>query len=314
MPKPRELRRRIKSVQSTRKITKTMELVATSKLKRAQDRVVAARPYAAALAEVIGDLYSPELAERFPLLRQPRDGTAGSQRVALLLITSNRGLCGAFNANLIREARHRIEELEGQGVTVQLHIVGKKGITFFKFAKRPLASQRIDIGDKPTAAHAAELVGPLMAQFEAGALDAVDVVFARFRSAVSTPPTTLRILPITPLGADGGTRLTPDASPGSPGLRPGSVGGRPSAFYILKPSAEAILAQLLPLYVRNQVYRALVETAAAFLGAQRTAMKNATDNAGEIIELLQRTYNRARQAQITQEIAEIVGGAEALKG
>jgi len=314
MPKPRELRRRIKSVQSTRKITKTMELVATSKLKRAQDRVVAARPYAAALAEVIGDLYSPELAERFPLLRQPRDGTAGSQRVALLLITSNRGLCGAFNANLIREARRRIEELEGQGVTVQLHIVGKKGITFFKFAKRPVASQRIDIGDKPTAAHAAELVGPLMAQFEAGALDAVDVVFARFRSAVSTPPTTLRILPITPPGADGGTRLTPDASPGSPGLRPGSVGGRPSAFYILKPSAEAILAQLLPLYVRNQVYRALVETAAAFLGAQRTAMKNATDNAGEIIELLQRTYNRARQAQITQEIAEIVGGAEALKG
>src|SRR5207245_5200363 len=186
MAKPRELRRRIKSVQSTRKITKTMELVATSKLKRAQDRVVAARPYAAALAEVIGDLYSPELAERFPLLRQPRDGTAGSQRVALLLITSNRGLCGAFNANLIREARRRIEELEGQGVTVQLHIVGKKGITFFKFAKRPVASQRIDIGDKPTAAHAAELVGPLMAQLEAGEPDAVDVVFVRSRGSCST--------------------------------------------------------------------------------------------------------------------------------
>src|SRR5688572_32755997 len=111
MAKPRELRRRIKSVQSTRKITKTMELIATSKLKRAQDRVVAARPYAAALADVIGDLYSPELAERFPLLRQPPPG-AGSGRVALLLITSNRGLCGAFNANLIREARRRIEELE----------------------------------------------------------------------------------------------------------------------------------------------------------------------------------------------------------
>ncbi len=297
MAKPRELRRRIKSVQSTRKITKTMELVATSKLKRAQDRVIAARPYAAALAEVIGNLYSPEFAERFPLLRQPRNGTAGSQRVALLLITSNRGLCGAFNANLIREARHRIEELEGEGVTVQLHIVGKKGITFFKFAKRPVASQRVDIGDKPSAAHAAELVEPLMAQFEAGALDAVEVVFARFKSAVSTPPTTLPILPIAP----------PRAGEGGPG-RARAVN------YILKPSAEAILAQLLPLYLRNQVYRALVETAAAFLGAQRTAMKNATDNAGEIIELLQRTYNRARQAQITQEIAEIVGGAEALKG
>jgi F-type H+-transporting ATPase subunit gamma len=301
MAKPRELRRRIKSVQNTRKITKTMELVATSKLKRAQDRVVAARPYAAALAEVIGDLYSPELAERFPLLRQPGDGkgatTGGGRRVALLLITSNRGLCGAFNANLIREARHRIDALEDEGATVALHIVGKKGITFFKFAKRPIASQRTDIGDKPTAAHAAELVGPLMAQFAAGALDAVEVVFAQFRSAVSTPPTTLPILPIAP----------PRAGEGGP--------GRVRAInYILKPSAEAILEQLLPLYVRNQVYRALVETAAAFLGAQRTAMKNATDNAGDIIELLQRTYNRARQAQITQEIAEIVGGAEALKG
>src|SRR2546426_1003544 len=292
MAKPRELRRRIKSVQSTRKITKTMELVATSKLKRAQDRVIAARPYAAALAEVMGDLYAPELAERFPLLRQP---AGKSRRVALVVITANRGLCGAFNANLIREARRRIEQLEGEGAGVDLHLIGKKGITYFKFAKRPVASQRTDIGDKPRAEHAAEIVGPLMAQFESGALDAVEVVFAQFKSAVSTPPTTVRILPITPPRAD-------------------ARSGGSAANYILKPSAEAILEQLLPLYVRNQLYRALVETAAAFLGAQRTAMKNATDNAGDIIELLQRTYNRARQAQITQELAEIAGGAEALKG
>ncbi len=298
MAKPRELRRRIKSVQSTRKITKTMELVATSKLKRAQDRVIAARPYAAALAEVMGDLYAPELAERFPLLRQPRAPEPGvSRRVALIVITANRGLCGAFNANLIREARRRIEQLEGEGAGVDLHLIGKKGITYFKFAKRPVASQRTDIGDKPRAEHAAEIVGPLMAQFESGALDAVEVVFAQFKSAVSTPPTTLRILPIAP-----------------PRAAEGGRGRQRAVNYILKPSAEAILEQLLPLYVRNQIYRALVETAAAFLGAQRTAMKNATDNAGEIIELLQRTYNRARQAQITQELAEIVGGAEALKG
>src|SRR2546426_424921 len=212
MPKPRELRRRIKSVQSTRKITKTMELVAPSKLKRAQDRVVTARPYAAALAEVIGDLYSPELAERFPLLRQPKDGSASGRGVGLLLITSNRGLCGAFNANLIREARHRIDELEGQGATVGLHIVGKKGITFFRFAKRSIASQRTDIGDKPTAAQAAELVGPLMAQFSAGALDAVEGVFAQFRSAGSTPPTVLRILPVTLPRA----RTDPGRKPGGP--------------------------------------------------------------------------------------------------
>jgi len=252
---------------------------------------VAARPYAAALAEVIGDLYAPELAERFPLLRQPSGKSGVHRRVALVVITANRGLCGAFNANLIREARHRIEQLEAEGVGIDLHLIGKKGVSYFRFAKRPAASQRTDIGDKPKAEHAAEIVGPLMAQFASGALDAVEVVFAQFKSAVSTPPTTLRVLPISP---------------------PPSGGS--AANYILKPSAEAILEQLLPLYVRNQLYRALVETAAAFLGAQRTAMKNATDNAGDIIELLQRTYNRARQAQITQELAEIVGGAEALKG
>src|SRR5205085_10179354 len=189
-----------------RKITKTMELVATSRLKRAQDRVIAARPYAAALAEVIADLYTPELAERFPLLRQPKPTDPGRKpggRVALILITANRGLCGAFNANLIREARRRIEQLEGAGATVDLHLIGKKGITYFKFAKRPVASQRIDVGDKPTATQAAEVVTPLMAQFESGALDAVDLVFSQFKSAVSTPPTALRILPITPPRADG---------------------------------------------------------------------------------------------------------------
>jgi len=199
--KPRELRRRIRSVQSTRKITKTMELVATSKLKRAQDRVIAARPYAAALAAVMADLYAPELAERFPLLRQPAADAV--RRVALLLITSNRGLCGAFNANLIRQARHRIEELERQGGTADLHLVGRKGILYFRFAKRPIASQRTDIGDKPTAAHAAEIAAPLMAAFAAGRVDAVEVVFAQFRSAVSTPPTVVRILPLIPPPARG---------------------------------------------------------------------------------------------------------------
>ena len=312
MAKPRELRRRIRSIQNTRKITKTMELVSTSKLKRAQDRVVGARPYARALAEVLGDLYAPELAERFPLLRQPPDETAGGRRVALLLITSNRGLCGAFNANLIREAWRRMQELEGQGASIDLHLVGKKGISYFKFAKHAVASQRTDIGDKPTAAHAAELVAPLMAQFQAGTLDAVEVVFAQFKSAVSTPPTTLRILPVTPPRADrrlGGSAVSTGADALS-----AQPPNRLSAYYILKPSADAILESLLPLYVRNQMFRALVETAAAEHGARRTAMKNATDSAGDMLDLLRRTYNRARQAVITQELAEIVGGAEALKG
>jgi F-type H+-transporting ATPase subunit gamma len=305
MAKGRQLKGRIRSVQNTRKITKTMELVATSKLKRAQDRVVAARPYAEALREVIADLFSPDLADQFPLLRQPaplRKG--GPARAAVILLTSNRGLAGGFNSNLIKEARRRIEALEAEGYTVDLHGVGKKGIGFFKYLGRKLALERIDVGDRPTADHAGEIVEPLIEAYTAGELASVDLVQARFISALQTPPATLRILPVETAGKGAGGAGGQTREPEH----------RRTANYILAPNAEAILEQLLPLYVRNMVYRGLVETAAAEHGARRTAMKNATDNAGEILELLKRTYNRQRQAQITQEIAEIVGGAAALQG
>ena len=286
MAKGRELKGRIKSVENTRKITRTMEMVATSKMKRAQDRVVAARPYAAALGEVLSRLNSPELAERFPLLRRP----ARVRRAAVVLLTSNRGLAGGFNANLIKEARARVAELEAAGAHVDVHVVGRKGIGYFRYVGRALAAERTDVTDRPTAEDAASLVDALMADFVAGTVDAVYVVHAKFNSALSTPPATLQVLPVEPpAGAQARQR-----------------------DYLLAPSPEAILTELLPLYVRNSVYRALVETAAAEQGARRTAMKSATDNAGEILNLLKRTYNRARQAQITQEIAEIVGGAAAL--
>ncbi len=297
MAKARQLKRRIRSVQSTRKITKTMEMVATSKMKRAHDRVVAARPYATALAHVIADLVTPDLAERFPLLRQPVPPTKGGPtRVVVLLVTSNRGLAGGFNSNLIKEARRRIEALEQAGYTVDLHGIGKKGIGFFKYLGRPMPVQRIDIGDKPTAIHATELVEALIQDYAAGRLAGVELVYARFVSALSTPPTTARILPVEKPAPT--TAVSSSARP----------------FYILKPGPDEILEQLLPLYVRNAVYRGLVETAAAEHGARRTAMKNATDNAGEILDILKRTFNRQRQAQITQEISEIVGGAAALQG
>jgi F-type H+-transporting ATPase subunit gamma len=293
MAKSRQLKGRIRSVQNTRKITKTMELVATSKLKRAQDRVVAARPYADALRGVIADLVTPELAARFPLLRQPAPPSKGGPaRAAVILITSNRGLAGGFNANLIKEARRRIETLESEGYHAELVGVGKKGIGYFKYLGRTLAAERTDVGDRPTAEHAAEIVEPLLQAFAAGNLASVDLIQARFISALQTPPAVVRILPVE----------VPE------------VGMGPTHDYILAPSAEAILEQLLPLYVRNVLYRGLVETAAGEHGARRTAMKNATDNAGEILEQLKRTYNRQRQAQITQEIAEIVGGAAALQG
>jgi F-type H+-transporting ATPase subunit gamma len=286
MAKGRELKGRIKSVENTKKITRTLEMVATSKMKRAQERVHAARPFADVLTEVISSLYSPELAERFPLLRQP----TSVRRAAVLVLTANRGLAGAFNSNILREARGVLARLATENVETELHVVGRKGLGYFRFTGREVASSRTDIGDRPSVADAAQLVDGLMDRFASGALDAVYIVSAKFVSALSTPPRTERILPVTPPERKG-----------------------PGRDYLLFPSAEAILTELLPSYVRNSVYRALVENEAGFQGAQRTAMKNATDNATDMLGTLRRTYNRARQANITQEISEIVGGAAALE-
>ena len=292
MSQTRELKRRIRSVGKTRQITRTMEMVSTSKLKRATDRVHAARPYAERLAGVIGRLVDPELKERYPLLRQPET----VRRAAIVLITSNRGLAGAFNANLIKEARTQMERLRGAGVEVELHTVGKKGASFFRFKREEIARDLSEIGDTPSADDAGEVIEPLRDRFEHGDLDEVYVVYAQFRSALSTPPTTMKLLPVQASSEDDE-----------------EVAGGRVLNYELSPSADEILGRLLPLYVRNSMYRTLVETAAAEHGARRTAMKNATDNAGDMLDSLSRTYNRARQAQITQEIAEIVGGAAALE-
>ena len=291
MAKGRELKGRIRTVENTRKITRTMEMVATSKMRRAMDRVTAARPYALALGEVLSHVYSPELAERFPLLRRPTQ----VKRVALIVLTANRGLCGAFNTNLIRESRARVKEMEAQGIEVELHVVGKKGVGFYRYLGRKMAEQRVDISDRPTTGDAASLIDALMQRYASGELDGVHITYAKYRSALSTPPTTEAVLPVAAPAAAGAT------------------GGMLHDF-ILSPSADDILEALLPLFVRNMVYRALVETAAGEQAARRTAMHNATDNANDMLQLLKRTYNTARQAQITQELAEIVGGAQALQG
>jgi F-type H+-transporting ATPase subunit gamma len=282
----REVKRRIKSVENTRQITRTMELVATSKLKRATDRVYATRPYAQALDEIVQGLYSPGLAERYPILRRPET----VRRAAVLLLTANRGLAGGFNANLIRQARTLLEELRGKGIETELHIAGKKGIAYFRFRGEPILTQRTDVGDRPTVEDAESIVGPLRERFEAGVVDAVYLVSSQFRSAMSTPPHARALLPIQ-----------------------AEAGASSADVYILSPSADMILERILPAWVRNAVYTALVENAAAEQGSRRTAMKNATDNAGDVLEHLTRSYNRARQAQITQEIAEIVGGSAALE-
>jgi len=282
----RDVKRRIKSVENTRQITRTMELVATSKLKRATDRVYAARPYAGALHEIVAGLYSPALSEKYPILRRPET----TKRAAVLLLTANRGLCGGFNSNLIKQARTLMEELRGKGIETELHIAGKKAVAYFRFRGEEMATTRTDVGDHPTVDDAESLIGPIRDRFESGAVDAVYLVSSQFRSAMSTPPHTRELLPI---------EGDPDA---------------PSAdTFILSPSGDMILERILPAYIRNAVFTALVENAAAEQGARRSAMKSATDNAGDVLEHLTRTYNRARQAQITQEIAEIVGGSAALE-
>ena len=286
MAQARDVLRRIKSVKNTRKITRTMELVATSKLRRAMERMLAARPYSDALDELLRSLRVPGLEQDHPLLRQP----AETKRAAVLLLTANRGFCGAFNANLIREARTKVEELEADGIETELHIAGKKGLTFFRFRGRAIASATTTIGDEPRPEDAEGLIAPLGESFAEGTLDAVYMVSSEFRSAMSTPPRLRRVLPVAP-----------------------AEDARSIDAFIVSPPPEKLVGRILPRYLRSLVYRALVENAAGEQGARRAAMKSATDNAGEMIETLTRSYNRARQAQITQEIAEIVGGAAALE-
>ncbi len=288
MAKARDISRRMRSVQSTRKITRTMEMVATSKLRRAQNRVREARPFAERLTGVVENLVTPELAELEPVLRQPDR----IRRAAVVLVSSNRGLCGAFNVNLIRKARELLAELQASDVETEFHVIGKKGISYFRFRNVDMASRRIDIGDSPSPEEARELIDPLAKRFVAEELDAVYVVHAEFRSVMSTPPITRRLLPVY-------------VSQERPTREP---------YYILDPSAEVILARLLPLHLVSSMYRALVENAAAEQGARRTAMKSATDNADEFLTTLRRQFNRARQQEITSQLAEIIGGAKALKG
>ena len=287
MAKSRDIYRRMKSVDNTKKITRTMEMVSTAKLRQAQGRVIKARPYSAQLNDVIGRLATPSLAEVAPLLRQPEK----IQKAAVVLLTSNRGLCGAFNANLIRTAAAKLGELRDQGAVVEFHVYGNKGISYFRFRGIHMDVQRNDLPDRPETEDAKSIIDDLARRFVEGELDAAFLVFAEFRNMVSTPPAVRQVLPV---------------------IVPEKTGPQP--FYILDPSAEEILSQLLPLYVTNTTFSAMLETGAAEHAARRTAMKSATDNAEEFLNNLRRTYNRARQAEITNQIAEIIGGADALDG
>jgi len=286
----RDIRRRIRSVESTQKITRAMKLVAAAKLRRAQERIVSARPYAVKMAELLSSLVRRAEGEAHPLLvRRP------AARKRLVIITADKGLCGAFNSNILRASLAFLRE---QGETsVTLVVVGKKARDFYRRRQWEVKSEMLGFFDRLAYSHAQELAGGLMQEYLAGEVDEVHLMYNEFRSVAVQRVKREQLLPIESAAASEGE-----------GGAEGATGD-----YIYEPSPEAILAALLPRHVTTQVYRALMESVAGEYGARMTAMEAATKNAKEMISVLSIQYNKARQERITKELLDIVGGAEALR-
>jgi F-type H+-transporting ATPase subunit gamma len=286
----RDIQRRIRSVQSTQKITKAMKLVAASKFRRAQERILEARPYATKIGELVDGLVSRTAGEEMhPLLAARSTG-----RKRLVVITADKGLCGAFNSNILRESLRFIRGADE--VSVTLVVVGKKARDFYRRRQFTVKSEMLGFFDRLAYSHAQELANGLMQDFLADEVDEVHLMYNEFRSVAVQRPVRRQLLP---LGASGTEE--DDADDG------------PQEEYLYEPSPEAILASLLPRHVTTQVYRALMESAAGEYGARMTAMESASKNAREMINLLTIQYNKARQERITKELLDIVGGAEALR-
>ena len=285
----RDIQRRIRSVQSTQKITRAMKLVAAAKLRRAQERILSARPYANKMAELLGHLVSAESGDDggHPLLEQ-REGP----RRQIVIVTADRGLAGAFNTNVIRRAVELLRESNVAEVT--LVVVGRKARDFFRRRAYTIRRDMIGFWDQLAYSHASELADYFMQQFRDGEVDEVVLIYNEFRSVALQRPVRVPLLPIPRAQAAAGQ-------------------GTEHVDYIYEPSATAILGDLLPRHVRMQVYRALMESLAGEYGARMTAMEAATKNAKEMIDVLTIQYNKARQEKITKELLDIVGGAEALK-
>ena len=283
----RDIRRRIRSVESTQKITRAMKLVAASKLRRAQERIVAARPYAVKMSELMSNLVVRAEAERHALLARRAGG-----RKRLVVITADKGLCGAFNSNILRASLHFLREAGGADLT--LVVVGKKARDFYRRRQWTVKSEMLGFFDRLAYSHAQELAGQLMAAYLAEEVDEVQLMYNAFRSVAVQRVTREQLLPIEP-GA------------------PAKDGPAATTDYLYEPSPDAILASLLPRHVTTQVFRALMESVAGEYGARMTAMEAATKNAKEMIDVLTIQYNKARQERITKELLDIVGGAEALR-
>ncbi len=288
MPSLRDIKRKITSVKKTQQITKAMKMVAAAKLRRAQDRVIAARPYSRKMLAVIANLAGRVERAQHPLLakREPK-------KVKLVVLTSDRGLCGAYNTNILRKAVEAVRQFTAEGKEVKVNVVGRKGRDFFrKRSAYTLGKVWSDIGtvdyDK-----AADVGKNIVERFSAGETDEVYLLYNEFKSVIQQKVTLEKLLPVEPPA---------EADP-----------FMAAVDYLYEPSAAAILGSILPKHIEVQVYRALLESQASEMGARMTAMDSATRNAKEMIERLTLKFNKQRQAAITKEISEIVGGAEALK-
>ncbi|TVQ20144.1 MAG: F0F1 ATP synthase subunit gamma [Leptolyngbya sp. DLM2.Bin15] len=315
MPNLKAIRDRIKSVKNTKKITEAMRLVAAAKVRRAQEQVTATRPFADRLAQVLYGLQSRLQFEEadLPLLKKRDVKTVG-----LLVVSGDRGLCGGYNANVIKRAELRIKELQAEGLDYKLVIVGRKANQYFTRREQPISKSFTNLEQVPTASEASAIADELLSLFLSDSVDRVELIYTKFVSLISSRPVTQTLLPLDPQGLEAADdeifRLTTrggvfqverekvEAAPQTP---------LPQDM-IFEQDPVQILDALLPLYLNNQLLRALQESAASELAARMTAMNNASDNAKQLITSLSLSYNKARQASITQEILEVVAGAEVL--
>ncbi len=297
MPSLKAVRLRIASVKSTQKITSAMKMVAAAKLRRSQDAIVAARPYAKTMSDITAELATCAGADDHPLLQRRPE-----RRIALVVMTSDRGLCGGFNTNLCRTAQRHAEEKSRAGERAdkpdkvdecRYEVVGRRGRDYFRRRKLNMTRELPGAAGDTALARAKELAASVTEEFLTGTVDAVYLVYNQFRSVLSQRPVVEPLLPVAPAQASG------------------DGGG---SEFLYEPGKGQILDYVLPMYVETQLHRALLESVASEFGARMTAMENATKNAKEMIDRLTLQYNRARQASITKELMEIVGGAEALKG
>jgi len=290
MPSLQSLRRKIGAIKNTQKITKAMKMVAAAKLKRAQDRILAARPYGHKMRDVMANLSRRMNRAAHPLL-QKRTG----RTIEILVVTSDRGLCGAFNANIIRKAFEFIRDSEARGAKVALSVIGRKGREYSRRRPWPIRQQWLGVFDRLSYEHGIDIGQDLIESYTKGTFDELYVIYNEFKSAIQQRVIVEKFFPIESLD-----------QPGEGTIR---LGGS----YLYEPDEDELLAALLPKHFQTQAYRVLLESSAAEQGARMAAMDGASRNAGEIIKKLTLYYNKTRQAAITKELMDIVGGAEALK-